>query len=203
VHVAATASEKVERIVEAARTIHASGQPLLVGTATVEASERISRAFDEAGIVHRVLNARQDQAEAEVIAQAGKVDAVTIATSMAGRGTDIKPDPEALELGGLYVLITELQGAARVDRQLEGRSARQGDPGSISYIVARDDALLAKQRSVLVRKGGNLAQACGHACAFAYLRYQQRRIARQYFKQRMRMVKADTARQRSLSFTAT
>jgi preprotein translocase subunit SecA len=202
VYVAASAREKVEHIVEAARVIHASGQPLLVGTATVASSERISRAFLEAGLVHRVLNARQDQAEAEVIAQAGKVGALTIATSMAGRGTDIKPDPQALQLGGLHVMITELQGSARVDRQLEGRSARQGDPGSISYIVSRDDALLARQRSRVVRGGGSLARAFGQRSAFAYLRYQQRRIARQHYKQRMRMVKADTARQRSLSFTA-
>jgi len=117
------------------------GRPVLVGTRSVEASERLSRLLDAAGIAHQVLNARQDADEAKLIAQAGQPGVVTVATNMAGRGTDIKLGPGVAGRGGLHVILTEYHESARIDRQLFGRSGRQGDPGSYQSIVAADDEI--------------------------------------------------------------
>src|SRR5690606_18268698 len=111
------------------------GQPILVGTASVEASELLSRMLKRERIPHNVLNAKYHQQEAEIVAAAGQKGAVTVATNMAGRGTDIKLGPGVAELGGLLVIGTERHESRRIDRQLRGRCARQGDPGeSIFYI---------------------------------------------------------------------
>lgn len=118
-------------------------RPVLIGTRSVADSEAVSHALADAGIAHRVLNARQDEEEADIIAQAGAPGAVTVATNMAGRGTDILLNPEAKALGGLHVILTAFHDTARIDRQLFGRAARQGDPGSTIAITALDDQLYA------------------------------------------------------------
>jgi len=118
------------------------GQAVLVGTRSVRASLEISAALTAAGIRHRVLNALQNDEEAELVAQAGQPGAVTVATNMAGRGTDIKPHPAVLASGGLHVVLTEWHESARIDRQLFGRCARQGDPGTCRAIVALDDEVI-------------------------------------------------------------
>ena len=122
--------------------LHAKGQPVLIGTGSVAASETTGRLLASAGLEHKVLNAKNDAEEAEIVALAGERGAITIATNMAGRGTDIKLAPGIVELGGLHVILTELHEAARIDRQLAGRCARQGDPGSFETILSLDDLIL-------------------------------------------------------------
>jgi preprotein translocase subunit SecA len=123
------------------RDLHATGRPLLIGTGSVAASEEISRLLMSAGLRHKVLNAKNDAEEAEIVALAGERSSITIATNMAGRGTDIKLPAGVDDLGGLHVILTELHEAARIDRQFVGRCARQGDPGSHESILALDDVI--------------------------------------------------------------
>ena len=125
----------VKRIIE----IHTAGRPVLIGTRSVEASEYLSRLLTDRGVIHRVLNAQQDQHEAEIIRLAGEWGKITVATNMAGRGTDIKLAPGVPELGGLHVIASEPHSARRIDRQLYGRCARQGDPGSCELFWALED----------------------------------------------------------------
>jgi preprotein translocase subunit SecA len=122
----------------------------LLGTRSVAASEVASRLLAERGLEHKVLNAKQDEEEAEIVAQAGEIGRITIATNMAGRGTDIKLGPGVEELGGLHVILSERHEAGRIDRQLGGRCARQGDPGCFEAILSLEDPL------VLPFKGGVL-----------------------------------------------
>ena len=129
-------------LLERVRELHAAGQPVLIGTGSVAASEAASRLLASAGLEHKVLNAKNDAEEAEIVALAGQHGAITIATNMAGRGTDIKLSPGIVELGGLHVILTELHEAARIDRQLAGRCARQGDPGSYEAILSLDDSIM-------------------------------------------------------------
>ncbi len=137
-----TRREKYNAAVEEIKRAHARGQPVLVGTASVEASELLSRVLRRTGIPHNVLNAKNHEKEAEIVARAGELGAVTIATNMAGRGTDIKITPQVEELGGLYVLGTERHEARRIDRQLRGRCARQGDRGMSRFLLSLEDDLL-------------------------------------------------------------
>jgi preprotein translocase subunit SecA len=120
-------------------------RPVLIGTRSVQASEQLSAVLTARGIEHVVLNAKQDQGEANIVAQAGQAGRVTVATNMAGRGTDIALGPGVAERGGLHVILTEYNESRRIDRQLLGRCARQGDPGSAEIIVALDDELFATQ----------------------------------------------------------
>jgi preprotein translocase subunit SecA len=122
-----------------------AGRPVLIGTRSVQASEQLSAVLAARGIEHVVLNAKQDQSEAQIVAQAGHAGRVTVATNMAGRGTDIALGPDVAERGGLHVILTEYNESRRIDRQLLGRCARQGDPGSVEVIVALDDELFATQ----------------------------------------------------------
>jgi preprotein translocase subunit SecA len=138
-------------LTEEIRKIHETERPILVGTASVEESEKLSRSLQLAGIDHSILNARNDEAEAEIIAQAGALGAVTVSTNMAGRGTDIllggnppKDREKVVELGGLYVLGTTRHEARRIDNQLRGRAGRQGDPGSSRLLISLDDDLLLR-----------------------------------------------------------
>ena len=137
-----TRREKYNAVVKEITDAHAKGQPVLVGTASVEASELVSRMLQRAKIPHTVLNARHNQQEAEIIARAGQRGAVTISTNMAGRGTDIKLSQGVDGLGGLYVLGTERHESRRIDRQLRGRCARQGDPGFSRFFVSFEDDLM-------------------------------------------------------------
>lgn len=136
-----SAEQKWHAVVERVRDLHEQGRPVLIGMRSVVASETLSRELGKAGLVHRVLNARQDQKEAEIIAQAGQPGRITVATNMAGRGTDIRLAPGIADLGGLHVLATERHEAKRIDRQLFGRGGRQGDPGSYQVILSLEDEL--------------------------------------------------------------
>jgi preprotein translocase subunit SecA len=139
-----TLEAKFTAAVEAIRREHEKGRPVLVGTRTVEASERVAALLTAAGLEYRVLNARQDKEEADVVSIAGHPGRITVATNMAGRGTDIKLPPEALAAGGLHVVVTEMNEAGRIDRQLFGRCARQGDPGSCEVFVSLEDELIQR-----------------------------------------------------------
>jgi preprotein translocase subunit SecA len=139
-----TKVEKENAVVEAIRSVHATGQPVLVGTASVEESERLSNRLEAQRVPHCVLNARNDEQEAAIIARAGERGAVTISTNMAGRGTDIRLGEGVVELGGLYVIGTNKHESCRVDNQLRGRAGRQGDPGQTQFFVSLEDPLLVK-----------------------------------------------------------
>ena len=137
-----TKKEKLNAIVNAVEEAHATGQPVLVGTITIEASEELSRMLTKRGIQHKVLNAKFHELEAEIVADAGVHGAVTIATNMAGRGTDIKLDDEARAAGGLKIIGTERHESRRIDNQLRGRSGRQGDPGESKFYISLEDDLM-------------------------------------------------------------
>ncbi|MFU8897125.1 MAG: preprotein translocase subunit SecA [Gammaproteobacteria bacterium] len=138
----ATSEQKWRAVLARIRELHGQGRPVLVGTRSVSASEHLGTLLRASLLPHQVLNARQDQEEAEVVARAGRRGAITVATNMAGRGTDIRLDPGLAELGGLHVLGTERHEAARIDRQLFGRGGRQGDPGSYELILSIEDDLV-------------------------------------------------------------
>ena len=137
-----TRKEKLHAIVEAVKEAQAKQQPVLVGTITIEASEELSRMLSKQGIPHKVLNAKFHELEAEIVADAGVHGAVTIATNMAGRGTDIKLDDVAREAGGLKIIGTERHESRRIDNQLRGRSGRQGDPGESKFYISLEDDLM-------------------------------------------------------------
>ena len=137
-----TKKEKLHAIVEAVKEAHAKEQPVLVGTITIEASEELSGMLRREGIQHKVLNAKFHELEAEIVADAGIHGAVTIATNMAGRGTDIKLDDEARAAGGLKIIGTERHESRRIDNQLRGRSGRQGDPGESKFYISLEDDLM-------------------------------------------------------------
>lgn len=146
-----TEKGKFSAIINKVKEVHAKGQPILIGTASIESNERLSIALAEAGVKHQILNAKNHEREGEIIAEAGRIKSVTLATNMAGRGVDIKlGGPDATEeeanavraLGGLFVLGTERHEARRIDNQLRGRSGRQGDPGETQFYVSMDDSLM-------------------------------------------------------------
>ena len=137
-----TKRERLNAIVNAVEEAHATGQPVLVGTITIEASEELSRMLTKRGIQHKVLNAKFHELEAEIVADAGVHGAVTIATNMAGRGTDIKLDDVARAAGGLKIIGTERHESRRIDNQLRGRSGRQGDPGESKFYISLEDDLM-------------------------------------------------------------
>lgn len=154
-----TEKNKFEAVVEEIIKIHSTGQPILVGTATVEKSEYLSSLLKKRGLNHEILNAKNDKKEAEIVEKAGCINAITIATNMAGRGTDIKlgnNDPEMEEkvknLGGLYVIGTERHEARRIDNQLRGRSGRQGDPGVSRFFVSIEDEIIKLYGGAAIKK---------------------------------------------------
>ena len=151
---------KYHAIVNAICEIHKTGQPILVGTVAIENSELISEMLTKKGIKHEVLNAKNHAREAEIISHAGEKDAVTIATNMAGRGTDIKLTDETKALGGLYVIGTERHESRRIDNQLRGRSGRQGDPGASQFFVSMEDDLMVRFGTDRIK---NMLQALGMA----------------------------------------
>jgi preprotein translocase subunit SecA len=137
-----TKREKYEAVLDEIQTLNEKGQPVLVGTISIDVSEQISEKLKKRGIKHAVLNAKNHEAEAEIVAMAGQKGAVTISTNMAGRGTDIRLGEGVVELGGLHILGTERHESRRIDNQLRGRSGRQGDPGSSRFYLALEDDLL-------------------------------------------------------------
>lgn len=146
-----TSEEKWNHVLNTVSIMHASGRPVLVGTKSVAASERLSSYLENANLEHRVLNARQDKEEADIVAMAGNPGGITVATNMAGRGTDIRISPDIIKLGGLHVIATERHDARRIDRQLFGRCARQGEPGSCEVIVSLEDELIAVHADKLMQ----------------------------------------------------
>ncbi|MEN8190351.1 MAG: preprotein translocase subunit SecA [Thermodesulfobacteriota bacterium] len=145
-------NQKWQAVVKRIRELHDQGRPVLVGTRSVAASEELSEMVSRSGLEHQVLNARQDAEEARIISRAGEAGAVTIATNMAGRGTDIVLSDEVRALGGLHVIATERHEAARIDRQLAGRCGRQGDPGSHEAMLSLDDYLLEGRQDELATR---------------------------------------------------
>ncbi|HEU5283342.1 MAG TPA: preprotein translocase subunit SecA [Burkholderiales bacterium] len=137
-----TEAEKWAAIVARVKALHQIGRPVLIGTRSVAASEKLSAHLNDAGLEHQLLNARQDEQEAQIVAEAGQYGRIMVATNMAGRGTDIKLGPGVAELGGLHVIATELHESARIDRQLFGRGGRQGDPGTLEAMISLEDELI-------------------------------------------------------------
>ena len=164
-----------------------SGRPVLIGTRSIDKSEKLSRVLTEAGAPHQVLNARQIAAEAEIIAMAGQEGRVTVSTNMAGRGTDIRLGEGIAERGGLHVICTEMHDAARIDRQLIGRCGRQGDPGSFRQFLALDDDILlvglGPKKAEKLKKLG-LSSAGPFDRLVGLFRKAQRRIERRHFRDR-------------------
>lgn len=183
-----TAEEKYAGIVREVVEIHAVGRPILIGTRSIDKSEILSRMLDEVGIAHEVLNANKVAEEAEIVAQAGHRGRVTVATNMAGRGTDVKLDKDIEQLGGMHVICTELHDAARIDRQLIGRCGRQGDRGSYRQFLSLDDDILKNGfgplKSESLKKKG--LETPGAMDSYASLfRKAQAKVERKHFRDRM------------------
>jgi preprotein translocase subunit SecA len=177
------------------------GRSVLVGTRSVEKSERISELLRDQGIEHQVLNARQHEREAQIVAGAGQRGRVTIATNMAGRGTDIKPDRDVIAAGGLYVLGTERHEARRIDRQLAGRSGRQGDPGTCQFFVSLEDELLeglGPYRQQSLRERGERGGKVDWQKFTALFLRAQRRVERRHRRQRVDLMLYEKQRQEVL-----
>jgi preprotein translocase subunit SecA len=151
-HVYSGKTEKWAAVVHHLRKVHLQGRPVLVGTRSVADSEHLSSLLHKSGLTHQVLNARQDLLEAEIVAKAGTRGCITVATNMAGRGTDIPLGAGVVETGGLHIIATERNEARRIDRQLYGRCGRQGDPGSHTSILSLDDELLRNHLNGSVRR---------------------------------------------------
>jgi preprotein translocase subunit SecA len=199
------AHEKWTAVVARIAELHAAGRPVLVGTRTVAASEHLARLLAEAGLSCRVLNALQDAYEASIVAQAGQTGQITVATNMAGRGTDILLGGGVRELGGLHVIATELHDARRIDRQLFGRCGRQGDPGSHEAFVSLEDELIkalpARLRAApgIARSGNGSAK--GGWLGKAIFRRAQRAAERTHFLMRRDLLKMDESLDSALAFS--
>lgn len=186
-----TMLDKFRAIVDEIVELNARGRPILVGTRSIDKSMILSRMLQDAGIMHQVLNANEVAREADIVMQAGKRGKVTVATNMAGRGTDIKIDDDVRELGGMHVICTELHDAARIDRQLIGRCGRQGDPGSYRQYLSLDDDILKNglgyQRAEKLKKLGANGNRDFHAMAGLFRR-SQRKVERKHFRDRMMLL---------------
>jgi preprotein translocase subunit SecA len=199
------AVQKWTAIVKRIRAVHQRGRPVLVGTGTVEDSELLSRLLKRVKLKHQVLNAHQDEQEAEIVASAGEKGRITVATNMAGRGTDIKLGPGVKELGGLHVISSERHIARRIDRQLAGRCARQGDPGSYEAILSLEDELVGLYFGDGVK---NLLSAIGRKnrpvprwVASVLIALPQRMLQRYHRRVRRELLKVDEQRGKLLAFT--
>lgn len=191
-----TAREKFNAVIEEVEKLVAGGRPVLVGTTTVEISELLSRMLKMKGIAHQVLNAKQHKKEAEIVAGAGKAGAVTIATNMAGRGTDIKLGEGVKESGGLAIVGTERHDSRRVDRQLRGRSGRQGDPGSSQFFVSLEDDLMRKFGSERIAKlmdrlGLKEGEVITHSMVSKSIERAQKKVEENNFGVRKRLLEYD------------
>jgi preprotein translocase subunit SecA len=196
----ATDAQKWQAVAAEVARLHARGQPVLIGTRSIDRSERLSQLLDQQQIPHAVLNAKQHAQEAEIIARAGQRGAVTIATNMAGRGVDIQLEPEVTELGGLSVLGTERHDSARIDRQLEGRCGRQGDPGVAQFWLSLEDELLEAFGPRTLRWLKTLRSGLGGAVEGrlnhlrSLFRRAQSKIERRHYRDRARLMQYEKHR---------
>jgi len=191
-----TKREKFTAVVQEIKELHALGRPALVGTISVETSEMLSRMLKREGLIHSVLNAKYHQQEAEIVSRAGQRGAITIATNMAGRGTDIKLGDGVPEIGGLHVLGTERHEARRIDRQLRGRCARQGDPGSSHFFISLEDDLMrlfGSDRIVkyMEKMGLEEGQELTHPLLNRSIQQAQKRVEQHNFQIRKRTLEYD------------
>jgi len=191
-----TAREKYNAVVEEIQQLTQQGRPVLVGTTSVEISELLSRMLKLRGIKHNVLNAKLHQREADIVAEAGQAGTVTIATNMAGRGTDIKLGPGVREAGGLAIIGTERHESRRVDRQLRGRAGRQGDPGSSQFFVSLEDPLMrlfASERisNIMVRMGVKEGEVMQHPMLTKSIERAQKKVEENNFGIRKRLLEYD------------
>jgi preprotein translocase subunit SecA len=191
-----TKREKYKAVIDEVEKMTAAGRPILVGTTSVEVSELLSRMMKQKGIAHNVLNAKQHAKEAQVVAEAGLAGAVTIATNMAGRGTDIKLGPGVKEAGGLAILGTERHESRRVDRQLRGRAGRQGDPGSSKFFVSLEDDLMRmfgseKIASLMDRMGYKEGEVIQHKMISNSIERAQKKVEENNFGIRKRLLEYD------------
>ncbi len=191
-----TRREKYNAIIEKIKELKEEKRPVLVGTTSVEVSETISRMLKRQGVAHNVLNAKQHQREAEIVAFAGQPGAVTIATNMAGRGTDIKLGAGVVDAGGLYILGTERHEARRIDRQLRGRAGRQGDPGTTKFYISLEDDLMRifgsdRITSIMSRIGMEEGEAIQHPMITRSVERAQKKVEENNFAIRKRLLEFD------------
>ncbi|MDR1305323.1 MAG: preprotein translocase subunit SecA [Verrucomicrobiales bacterium] len=204
-----TRREKLNALIEEIKKRHAAGQPMLVGTASVESSEIISRILRRENIPHNVLNAKYHQQEAEIVARAGQRGAVTIATNMAGRGTDIKLGAGVAGLGGLHVIGTERHESRRIDRQLRGRCSRQGDPGSSQFFISFEDDLMRnfgdsrRISSMMTRLGMEEGEGLSHPWLNKTVENAQKRVEQRNYQIRKHTLQYDDVlnQQRNVIYT--
>lgn len=192
-----TRREKYNAVIAKIKEVHETGQPMLIGTASVDSSETLSRMLKMAGIKHEVLNAKNHQREAEIVSMAGQKGAVTVATNMAGRGTDIKLGAGVAELGGLCVIATERHESRRIDRQLRGRCARQGDPGSSMFYLSFEDDLMRnfgaaeRMTRMMERFGVADGEALEHSLLNKSVETAQKRVEQRNYTWRKRVLDFD------------
>ena len=191
-----TRREKFNAVVREIKELHTLGRPILVGTVSVETSEMLSRMLKKEGLIHSVLNAKYHQQEAEIVARAGQRGAITIATNMAGRGTDIKLGEGVANVGGLHVLGTERHESRRIDRQLRGRCSRQGDPGSSHFFISLEDDLMRLFGSdrivkLMERMGLEEGEELKHGLLNRSIQQAQKRVEGHNFQQRKRTLEYD------------
>lgn len=195
--------DRWEAIVRDIAHKHEQGRPVLIGTRSVGASEQLSAMLTERGLEHQVLNAVRHEEEADIVALAGKRGRITVATNMAGRGTDIKPDEDVKKIGGVHVIATERHEAGRIDRQLWGRTGRQGDPGTAATYLSLEDELFRKYAPGFVKAALNgrlRAGSAGDLVSRKLVDYVQKRAERRSFHQRKGVLKTDDWLEENLGF---
>jgi preprotein translocase subunit SecA len=199
-----TRDGKYQAILKRVEELTGKGRPVLIGTPSLGASESLSAVFNKAGVAHQVLNAKYDREEAAIVAEAGKARAVTIATNMAGRGTDIKLGEGVREVGGLHVIVSESHDAGRIDRQLAGRCARQGDPGSFEFFYSAEDVLLEGNRAGVAQWAVKLYPQNAPlwaAVVRSAIHHSQKRTERAHSRIRHEVLKQDERMDTLLSFS--
>jgi len=199
-----TADARWQGVAERAAELSAQGRAVLIGSRSVEASEQLAERLQRLAVPHQILNARQDKQEAGIVAQAGQKGRITVATNMAGRGTDIRLDPAVSAAGGLHVILTEYHESGRVDRQLFGRCARQGEPGSVEALISLDDALFVEHAPKSLQLVRKLSRSSGRIPTWllrGLIRYAQRVAEYRSARVRMATLRQDRKLQRALAFS--
>ena len=188
--------DKYNAVIEDIKDCHGRGQPVLVGTISIESSEHLSYVLNKSGIRHNVLNAKQHEREADIITEAGEAGRITIATNMAGRGTDIKLGEGVIEAGGLRIIATERHESRRIDNQLRGRAGRQGDPGSSKFYVSLDDDLMRifggeRLKKMMLRLGMKPGESIEHKMVSRSIEKAQEKVEKQNFDIRKHLLEYD------------